>query len=190
MLLAWCSLLPIFIMVGFVTLILFRRDLHTVSSSATYTKFFKHSKLCNCKHWVCLCNKTVDLNQTTKLSGYIASSLKFVVSNVQHLSYVYVPSEFQFCFTRKSHFSIFPYSVCVQYNTRWVKKPPKNGRPGSEATVYTHSLNEVRHLKWRNMTFILTLLTFFWGPSEKSEFRLLRCMFNSCQLGGASQAWR
>ncbi len=29
--LAWCSLLPIFILVGFGTLILFRRDIHTVS---------------------------------------------------------------------------------------------------------------------------------------------------------------
>lgn len=29
--LAWCSLLPIFSIVGFITLILFRRDLHTVS---------------------------------------------------------------------------------------------------------------------------------------------------------------
>jgi hypothetical protein len=29
--LAWLSLLPIFIIVGFITLILFRRDLHTVS---------------------------------------------------------------------------------------------------------------------------------------------------------------
>ena len=29
--LAWCSLLPIFVVVGFVTLILFRRELHTVS---------------------------------------------------------------------------------------------------------------------------------------------------------------
>ena len=31
MLLAWFSLLPIFILVGFATLVLFRRDLHTVS---------------------------------------------------------------------------------------------------------------------------------------------------------------
>ena len=30
--LAWCSLLPIFLLVSFVTLILFRRDLHTVST--------------------------------------------------------------------------------------------------------------------------------------------------------------
>lgn len=30
--LAWFSLLPIFILVGFVVLILFHRDLHTVSS--------------------------------------------------------------------------------------------------------------------------------------------------------------
>ncbi|XP_061164609.1 dolichyldiphosphatase 1-like [Saccostrea echinata] len=29
--LAWCSLLPIFTIVGFITLILFRRDLHTIS---------------------------------------------------------------------------------------------------------------------------------------------------------------
>ena len=33
MLLAWSSLLPIFILVGFVTLILFHRDLHTVESA-------------------------------------------------------------------------------------------------------------------------------------------------------------
>ena len=31
MVLAWFSLLPIFILIGFTTLILFRRDLHTVS---------------------------------------------------------------------------------------------------------------------------------------------------------------
>ena len=31
MLLAWCSLLPIFILVSLFTLVLFRRDLHTVS---------------------------------------------------------------------------------------------------------------------------------------------------------------
>lgn len=29
--LAWCSLLPIFIVVGFITLIVFRREIHTVS---------------------------------------------------------------------------------------------------------------------------------------------------------------
>lgn len=29
--LAWCSLLPIFIAVGFITLIVFRREIHTVS---------------------------------------------------------------------------------------------------------------------------------------------------------------
>ena len=40
MLLAWCSLLPIFIMVGFVTLILFRRDLHTVSPRTTLHQIF------------------------------------------------------------------------------------------------------------------------------------------------------
>lgn len=28
--LAWCSLLPIFIVVGFITLIIFRREVHTV----------------------------------------------------------------------------------------------------------------------------------------------------------------
>lgn len=33
MLLAWFSLLPIFILVGFITLILFHRDLHTVRPS-------------------------------------------------------------------------------------------------------------------------------------------------------------
>ena len=39
--LAWCSLLPIFSIVGFITLILFRRDLHTVSYLHVFHYFWK-----------------------------------------------------------------------------------------------------------------------------------------------------
>lgn len=39
-LLAWCSLAPIFLIVSFVTLIAFRRDLHTVSTEAASVSEF------------------------------------------------------------------------------------------------------------------------------------------------------
>ena len=38
--LAWCSLLPFCICIGFITLIFFRRDLHTVSFVADYCSIY------------------------------------------------------------------------------------------------------------------------------------------------------
>ena len=48
MLLAWFSLLPIFILVGFITLIIFRRDLHTVSVSNSAFAIKEQELLASC----------------------------------------------------------------------------------------------------------------------------------------------
>ena len=77
--LAWCSLLPIFILVSFVTLILFRRDLHTVSKALNISRDWES------KH---LLSRTEKHNATWLSHGTQSYALSIEESNIETVAVV------------------------------------------------------------------------------------------------------
>ena len=110
--LAWISLLPIFIFVGFITLILFRRELHTVSEiSRGSTNKLDHKLAQTCSG-----------PYTGYLGRYAAACGKFLVEFIaKEKSYVkYVLEDgVRFALHTKRYLEISGYICCLDNIFTW-----------------------------------------------------------------------